>query len=168
MTEFWDSDREEWRQTERGTYVRIGNDEITGVVFERGGGWSGRSNVFDRFTRGRRDTPKAAAELVIEAEAEGEDSRLWSPPDTTAWEASKPKGGCPGFWRKRDGVILAVRQCRPGPNGYPPPSWFASIGAGDRVVAADGRQWFDTAAEAMLAADVENERRRASTPLQGG
>lgn len=158
MSDFWDSEGAEWHQTPRGNYVRIIDDELTATVFERGAGWSGVSNLFEgaRFTRRQRDTPEAAAELLLEAEEEGEDSGLWSPPSSTDWQESKPKGGRPGFHCKRDGVPLAVRQCEPR-GGYPP-SWLAFTGMGNQVLASNGKPWFRSAAEAMMAAEA------ASTP----
>ena len=79
---FQDSAREEWHETASGSYVRLENGEITATVFERADRWGGVSNIFERprFTRRRRDTPDAAAELLLAAEAESENSLIWALP----------------------------------------------------------------------------------------
>ena len=65
----------------------------------------------------------------------------------------------PALWHKRPGGgILAVRQYQPR-GGYPP-CWLAYLGAGNQVLATDGRPWFGSAEEAMMAAEAEYERRR--------
>lgn len=165
MTEFWDSQGSEWRQTDRGSFVRVSDGELTATVFEHADGWGGVSNIFEfpRFTRRRRDTPEAAVELVIEAEGEGVSSALWASPSTTDWLPSRAKNGLPGFWcRRAGGVILAVRQCKPHPSGRYPPSWVASINAGEPVPAANSQPWFSSAEEAMMAAESEYERRASA------
>jgi hypothetical protein len=164
MADFWDSEGAEWHETEGGSYVRI-DGAGAATVFKRAGGWRGVSNIFAtvRFTRRPRDTPEAAAELLIEAEAEGESSALWSPPRTTEWTASKPKSGRPGFWRTCAGTILAVRQCPPR-GGYPP-SWVAYINAAEPVLNASGKPWFSDAESAMMECEAECDR-RASTSGQ--
>lgn len=76
-----------------------------------------------------------------------------SPPGDSDWHTSKPTpDGRAGSWCRRDGIVLAVRQCRP-----PSSSWFATFG-GRMVFDPQGRQFFDSEAHARLAAETWQDR----------
>ena len=166
--DFCDSEGALWRVNDKGNYCRYEDGSPPyGVVFACQAGWRGLSNIFEeaRVTKGARDNPWDAAELLLEAEAEGPTSELWAPPNTTAWQPSKPKDGRPGYWRKRDGTVLSVRQCKPHPSGRYAASWTASLGPGDPVMNARGQPWHADAQQAMRAADAEYKRRSANGEL---
>jgi hypothetical protein len=159
---FIDSAGNLWRLNKNGNYCRYEDGKPPdGVIFERDGVWRGLSCGPDetRMTKPRRAAPEDAAEALVQAEAEGPDSELWAPPFTTAWQPSKPRAGRPGFWRKRDGSILSVRQCKPHPSSRYPASWTASLGPNDPVMNGQGQPWHASGEAAMQAADAEYERR---------
>jgi hypothetical protein len=164
--EFYDSEGDLWRRNERGNYCRyeIGSPP-DGVVFYRDGVWRALSTIFSEplLVRGACTDAPEAAERLLGAEADGPTSDLWAPPNTTEWRPSKPtRDGRPGFWRKRSGTVLSVRQCKPDPRGRFLPSWTATIGSGVPVMSETGRPWHAGEEAAMQAADAEWERRSAA------
>ena len=148
--EFHDSRGSLWRLAASGSVYRACLDgTLTAVVFNKGDGWRGVSSIFEgpHFIRASCDTPEDAAELLLEAEEAGADSDLWSEGGVeTDWTQSKPKDGRPGYWRKRRGIVLAVRQCKPHPSGRFAPSWIATINGGEPVMNPEGKPWHSSRA----------------------
>ena len=85
-----------WRETANGNWVWI-EDGVRATVFlnkddEWGAIWNGADDGQARLLKGSYDTAEEAIEAVEEADAEGDDSPKWYPPDDQ-WIESKKRVG---------------------------------------------------------------------------